>query len=168
MRNQLTLLAAVSIVVITTACASSGGGAPSARSSCALLPGDSVFAAHAPVFRDCAVTTKARVLSTSVHAEFTPTGAASCDSAEYEFVVTPGGLVDVETARLVKSNDQQFADAVRLVRARLKYEPATRDGAPVAQIADFKQAMQRMTVVVPAGTSPSSVRPRGMSSRPTC
>lgn len=171
MRTSLAALAVLSVAVVAIACASSGGGAASARRDCGLLPADSVFAAHAPLYRDCAVTTKARLLTTDVRPDFTPatgarSGGARCYSAEYEFVITPEGTVDVATARLLKSNSPELSDAIRAMLPRLKYAPATRDGTAVAQIGLYRTATQTTIVAVPMGTSPSSVRPA--RTRPAC
>lgn len=168
MRNRFVPLVLAVVTVLGAACASSSGGgtAASASGGCELQPKDSVFAALGPVYRDCAVTTKATMISTGIHPDFTPPRGTNCLSAEYEFVVTPAGLVDVASARLIKTNSQQYADAMKQMLSRLKYEPAKRDGAAVAQITTLKEAAQMMTVVVPAGSSPS--RPNPARNRPSC
>ncbi len=166
MPTRVASLLLTSLITLTAACASSGGGAASASSSCELQPRDSVYAAFAPVYRECAVTTKARLLTTDVHPDFSPPRGSTCFSVEVEFVVTRTGTVDASSVRVLKSNSQQFTDALLTMLARVKYEPATRDGVPVSQITGLKQTAQLMTVVVPAGTSPSRVNPG--RARPSC
>jgi hypothetical protein len=172
MHSHLSSLVLSSLVVLGAACASSGAGANAVAASdstaCALQPKDSVFAVHAPVYRDCAVTTKATMISTGVHPDFTPPRGTTCMSAEYEFVVTIAGVVDVASARLIKTNSQQYADAMKQMLSRLKYEPAKRDGAPVAQITTLKEAAQLMTVVVPANSPTGGARPSPGRVRPSC
>ena len=170
MHSRLLPLVLTPVIILTAACASSGtsaGTASAAIESCELQPKDSVYARLGPVYRDCAVTTKATMISTGVHPDYTPPRGTTCFTAEYEFVVTSTGLVDVATARLVKTNNQQFADAMKSMLPRLKYEPAKRDGVAVSQITTYKDGGQVMTVVVPAGSPPPS-RPSPGRVRPSC
>src|SRR4051812_21743223 len=82
------------------ACASNGSHtAARERTSCGLVGRDSVFALAGPVYHDCAVDRKARLVSTGVHPDFRPT-ARGCYSAEVEFVVDAAGRPEVGTARL--------------------------------------------------------------------
>jgi hypothetical protein len=128
-------MAATVLAVLVGACASSGNRTSIASDDCALRSQDSTFAAHIPLYRDCAVHRKARQLETGIHPEFRPGNASNgCYSAELEFVVSPAGSPDASTVRVVRTNTAEFADAALAVVPRLKYEPAQRSGSNVAQI----------------------------------
>ena len=143
------LLADVLSAAILTACASSPKQTAAVNdpaASCAPRAEDSTYARLGPVYRDCAVTTKAVFLTQNIAPEFRPptqnVRSGACYSVELEYVVDEQGLVEANTARVVKTNNQAFAEA------------------PVRQIVSDKRAMQTMVVVMPAGQKPSaSARP---------
>ena len=106
------LIAAVTIVVsvVSIGCATASGGARPAN--CDAEPGDSVFAAAGPVYHDCAVDRTAK-LSNRPTIDFRPTTPANtCFSADVEFVVAANGKPETATARIVRTNNDTFADAV--------------------------------------------------------
>ncbi len=138
-------------------CATSGGRA--GHPSCQLAQPDSVYLAGGPVYRDCAVDRRARLLSEDVMPDFHPTSEFSsrqCYSAVIQFVVDTTGVPESQTVRVVRSNDQSFADALIRTVPRLRYEPASKDQRPVRQIVQFGQAAA--LVAVPAGQVPRASR----------
>jgi hypothetical protein len=152
--------ATITIVAFVSACASSGSrsASESAESRCGLRPQDTTFAAHIPLYRDCAVDRKARKLTT-INPDYRPSNAGnSCFAAAVEFVVTTSGTPDATTARVVRTNSQPFADAALSIIPRFKYEPAQLAGTPVAQIVVEKFEMITKTVIVPAGQRPNPGR----------
>jgi Gram-negative bacterial TonB protein C-terminal len=152
--------ATVIVAVLVGACASSGSKTASAESDCALRPQDSTFAAHIPLYRECAVQRRAREITTGINPDFQPTSRGNgCYSAEIEFVVTASGTPDATTARVVRTNTPELADAALKVIPRFRYEPAQRDGAPVAQIVLRKFEMITKIVMAPAGQRPNPGRP---------
>jgi hypothetical protein len=156
MRHAIVGLAATALILLTLACTSANRA--SGSDTCELQPRDSVFAVHAPVFRDCAVTTRARLLTTDLRPDFTPPARAGCYAVQYEFVVLPTGYADANTARLVRTNNQQLADAYLALLSRFRFEPARRDGASVAQIVGMGTEVITRVVVAPAGQRPPPSR----------
>ena len=159
----LGLIGAVSVVTLIAACASGGSRAASSlarRESCQLRSDDSVYLATGDVYRDCAVDRAASLVTTSMHPDFRVAGeVAPCYSAEWQFVVGENGLPEVETARLVRASDPQFADAVRAMIGQLRYQPAVRDGSPVRQIVTRRESAQVRPQSVAAGGSSAPVVP---------
>ena len=153
-RSRLVVLAGIAMVA--AACASAGSTS-ARRVACSLGPRDSVFLAGSPVYRDCAVDRAARRFSSSVRPDFRPTTPRSgCYSADVEFVVDASGMPEIGTARVVRANDQGFADAVLATLTRWKYDPAVRDQRPVRQIVTSHEVMSTVVVVAPAGGLPPS------------
>jgi hypothetical protein len=148
--------------------------ASSAAAPCALEPGDSVYSKSAAVYRPCAVERKAQSTSTDIHPDLSAmpaqTGRGSrCYSADIEFVVDPRGVPEAATARVVRTNNQDFADAWLKVLPRLRYDPAMLKGEPVRQIVTEHWAAATSTVLVRAGSPPpSSASVMGSAARPAC
>jgi len=59
-------------------------------------------------------------------------------SAEFEFVVDSLGVPDMNTARLIKSNDDQVMRMAKNAIPQLRYEPAMKNGHAVPQISRYK------------------------------
>lgn len=155
------ILASATIVTaaLVIACASAGSNATSSKGDCSLRPQDSTFAAHAPLYRACAVERKASKIATRIVPEFRPTNQGNgCYVAEVEFVVTPLGVPDAATARVLRTNTKEYADAVLAILPQLRYEPAQRGGVPVAQIVVETSEMITKTVTVPVGQRPNPGR----------
>jgi hypothetical protein len=146
------------VVVVVSACATGGAKHDSAASSCPLRESDAPFMTGGVVYRDCAVTHKARLVS-EARPDFQPSRGTACYAVDFDFVVDRTGKPEIQTARITRSNDQAFAQAVLATLARWKYEPAVRDGEPVRQIVTEHRAAQTMVLVVPAGSSPAAARP---------
>jgi hypothetical protein len=143
---------------LAAACAGHASGAARAD-RCPLHDQDSVYASSTgPVYRDCAVDRRATLTNTDVH----PQGAVApgapgpdrCYSVEMEFVVDAHGRPEVNTARIIRTNDQSFADAWLKTLPAFRYEPAMRNGVPVRQIVDERRTAATKTVVVRAGSMP--------------
>jgi len=83
---------------------------------------------------------------------------STCYSADLEFVVDSTGRPETSTARVVRANDSNYAQAVLATVPSWRYEPASRDGMPVRQIVTSHQAAAQVVVSAPAG-SPPPVRP---------
>lgn len=147
-------------LVAALGCASAGGGSGAHRSGCELRRTDSVFAATGPVFRDCAVDGKASLLVANARIDFQPPRAVTnCYSAEVEFVVDTNGTPELQTARIVRTTDQSFGQAVLTAVAGWRYKPAERDGHRVRQIVEDRRMAQTAVVIVPAGSPPPSGPP---------
>lgn len=90
-----------------------------------------------------------------------------CAMAELEFVVDADGLVETKTARLLKTNNPTYAEAVTAILPQKRFTPAKLNGVPVRQIVLDKEAMQAVVVVMPAGQRPSSST-RPSRTTPSC
>ena len=149
---------AIWLLATSLACAShqSTGRAP-----CALRADDAVFAATGEVFRECSVDRPARLSTNSIHPDWSPTPSRTgCYFVDLEFVVDTAGKPETATARAIKTNERDLADAYLATLSQWKYEPAQRGGTKVRQIITEHRAAQVGRVVV-AGTagSPRSTRP---------
>ena len=140
------------IAGVVTSCASASGGR---KASCALAPGDTVYLARGPVYRECAVDKRAKLIDHSARPDFQPStpppGGQECFRAEVEFVVDATGSPETETARVLRTNHPNFAESVLRLVGRWHYEPAVLNGEPVRQIVEASYGMGVATVVVPAG-----------------
>lgn len=147
----------------TAACASARGGSTS-QAACALPERDSVFLLGRPLYRECAVDRQARLVTAGVRPDFHPaTPRSTCYSTDLEFVVDSTGKPEVQTARIVRTNDQEFGASTLATLASWKYEPAMRERIPVRQLVTEHKTLSAMVVVVPKGSSP----PSGPSQRPS-
>lgn len=163
-RAGLSLLASALL-----ACASAPNrSAATDGAGCALRPQDSTFIATGPVYRDCAVETKAVLLTKDIHPDFRPESRnGACYSAEVDYVVNEAGFVETKTARIVRTNNQAYAESIMSILPQWKFEPARRDGVPVRQIVVGVHKASVSVVVLPAGTRPSaSTRPPRQ--KPSC
>ncbi|HEU4786881.1 MAG TPA: energy transducer TonB [Gemmatimonadaceae bacterium] len=119
-----------------------------------------MFAAAGPVFRDCAVDSRASLLVANPRIDFQPPRAVTnCYSAEVEFVVDTNGTPEMQTAGIVRATDQSFGQAVLTAVAGWRYKPAERDGHRVRQIVEDRRMAQTVLVAVPAGSPPPSGPP---------
>jgi len=151
------------LLTITAVGACAGATRQAGHGSCALAPADSIYLAGGPVYRECAVERRARRLNQGERPEFRPTdppfGGAACYSAEIEFVVDTTGTPELQTARVVRTNNPNFAEAVLVTLPRWRYQSARNNGLPVRQIVREKQAMAVQVVVVRQGQVPRPGRP---------
>ena len=159
------VIAGILSVALVAACASGAGRTSAVGASCGLSGRDSVFAVGRPVYRDCAVDRRARLTAT-VPPDYRPAvPRTACYSVDVAFVVDTLGKPEVATARIVRTNDQAFADAVFATLGRWKYEPAMRGGMLVRQIVNEHRSGATMLVAVPAGSGPP---PKPSQRPPTC
>jgi ribonuclease D len=87
-----------------------------------------------------------------------------------EYVVNEKGEIETKTARVVKTTNQNYAEALISILPQWKFEPAKLNDVPVRQIVVDKQMMQVMTVVVPSGggRAAASAKAASMRSGPGC
>lgn len=146
------LLLSLSIAVVIVACGSASQSSPSGR--CTLLAADTVYFKRGPVYRACGVDQRAEGVNKSFRPDFRPDGSQSCYSAVIEFVVDETGHPEMEDAKVLRSNNPAFADALKAAAAQWTYKPALRDGVPVRQIVEEGQRIATSIVAVPAGQAP--------------
>ena len=149
-------------LIVGTACASGANRAARGGESCALRAADSAYVLGGPVYRDCAVDTKARLVnSRDIRPSFTPDQRTACYSVRLEFVVGTDGAPELGSVRTVSATSGVYARAVMETLPHWKYEPARIEGRSVRQIVSEERKMGVSMVVVPAGSgrpSPGSVR----------
>ena len=114
------------------------------------------------VYRGCAVDRTARPVVMPRTLDYMPPANQTCIRAAIDVVVDSTGRPVSGTARVVRTNDAGFASALLRELEGFRYEPATKDGRPVAQLVRVDRAIT--AVAVARGTSPQSARPR----RPPC
>ena len=124
---------------------------------------DSSFTLGSPVYRECAVERKARVRGREPQPDFSPAPPSrECYSVTIAMVVDENGLPVAETARVVRSTDTQFAQAVLNTVPDWRFTPARKDGIAVKQVVEIDKAV--MTFVVTRGQPTTRRRP----TRATC
>ena len=139
------------------ACASGGSVAQQGKTgkSCELRKEDAPMVMDAPLYRDCAVDTKAK-LESSTTLDYRPSDmSASCYSAEVAFVVDANGRPEPKTVRVVRTTSGDFGEALARSVVAWRYKAATIDGQAVRQIVQEKQGISVVRVIVPAGQVPS-------------
>ena len=111
-----------------------------AAKSCEPVPAEFSLIGQ-PVYRDCEVDKRARAPARPPRVNYTPSGQHSCLSAIVEVVVDSTGRPVPATARVVRSTDPTYAAAVLNSLAEMRYQPARKDGQPVAQLVTYGSAM---------------------------
>jgi hypothetical protein len=117
-----------------------------------------------PTYQACQVDREARQRGSAPRVEWTPPTSelrdGSCMSADFTFVVDTLGIPEIATIRDITATNMGFQQAVRDVIPRLRYEPATLQGARVRQIVAYRQsvAIRVVSSSSPSGR-PSSARP---------
>ena len=156
-------LPATAVVVLALGCGARNRsvGQPSAK--CEAVPAEFSLPEQT-VYRDCAVDRRAQ-LTAVPHVNYRPSAGQTCVRARIDVVVDSAGRPRVGTAQIVRGSDPIFAAAVADRLEEMRFEPAVKDGQRVAQLVRLDQAVSLVGVVVPAGTSPRSVRP---PRRPRC
>lgn len=146
------------------ACAS----APVARgATCEPVPENSPYLIGGEVYRECAVDRRAPLRGRAIYPETferrsPPPGNHACYKVDLEFVVDASGIPEMLTAQVVRTNHQEFAEAVLATLSKWRYRSASRGGVPVRQIARETREMIVQVVVVAAGDVPRLGR------RPLC
>ena len=171
--RQLLYALASGLAVLGAACSGASRTATGSHGACGLQSGDTIYVGGGPVYRDCAVDVRAQRQGEEIRSDYRPSTNArsACFSAELEFVVDTLGLPETRSARIVRTNNQDYATAVLATLPRWRYEPARLGNVHVRQIVQEKRsmAMATTTVIVPAGSPPptrGSAPPRG--SVPRC
>lgn len=148
-------IGAVLLAAISIACTGAGRTPASRLAACGLADSDSAFLRTGMVYRDCAVDRRARLLTTNIHPDYRPTPPRTmCYSADLEFVVDASGSPETRTARVVRTNDQGYAESLVATLGSWTYQPAMKDAAPVRQIVIEHQFMAIMVAIVRAGSPP--------------
>jgi hypothetical protein len=152
-------LATVAGALLVSGCASANGGGSAVASSrrsapCSLRSEDSLYVVGGPLYRDCGVDRPAHLVTSNVNPEFRVSGIPrTCYQATVEFVVSASGAPEPGTMRVLSSNDDQFADALRVMVTHLRYSPGMKDGAAVRQIVTERRAAAVRTEI---GQTPGS------------
>jgi hypothetical protein len=143
---------------VVAGCASGGAGTTAQSAPCDLRGRDSVFAAAGPVYRECAVDVAARFVAADQRPEFEPKmpPRSECLYVDLQFVVSPTGKAELSTARIERTNDDNYADGMKANLASWRYDPAMRGGQPVRQIVlEHRFVLLAVSVTrVPAGSTP--------------
>jgi len=149
---------------ILTACAHGHGASTGEPAECLLEPGDTVYLADGPVFRECAVDEPARLLTPNARVDYRPDNPALvrnsfCYIAELDFVVGRDGRPERRTARVTKANDPGWGRAVLESLALWRYEPAVLSGSRVRQIVHARRVTSIVLGPVNGGRRPTSPPP---------
>jgi hypothetical protein len=103
---------------------------------------DSSGYTHLPLYRACAVDVKARPRGTGARPDFTPPRTVGgCYFVAIEVVVDTSGTPEPGTARVLRTNDSMFANAVMSTIPTFGFTPARIGGTPVRQIFELSTAM---------------------------
>jgi uncharacterized membrane protein YgcG len=97
---------------------------------------------HLPLYRACAVSVKARVVTNDVRPEFRPSARdRSCYSATIDVAVDTAGRPEIRTARVVRTTDPMYGHAVLAILPALRFEPARLGGRPVRQLHQLREVL---------------------------
>jgi hypothetical protein len=129
----------------------------------ACQPVDSSFALGAPVFRECGVDREARVRGRQPRMDFNPRSIKACYNVVVVVVIDERGAPVPATAKVVRTNDSEFAQAFLSTLPAWDFTPAEKDGMPVMQVVEIGQAA--MTRVV---RSDRPTRPPVPTRQPNC
>jgi hypothetical protein len=129
------------LVILAIGCASASGGLESATgegtarqsSRCDPIVSDTLLGG-VPVYPACGVDTKIRLSSAPLRPQYTPRPGLTCVSASLSVIVDAQGRPVPKTERLIRTNDPALYSAMQAELPSLRYEPAKKDGQPVAQI----------------------------------
>lgn len=70
------------------------------------------------------------------------TAAPTCYSAEYDIVIAPSGKALPETAKLVRTTHQPYAEELKAVLANLTYSVPRKDGQAVYALVRYEGKLQ--------------------------
>ena len=118
----------------------------------------------APIYRDCHTDRQAKLRGTPPRLAWEPGPGemrdGACFSAEFLFVIDTAGVPEPESIRAGKSNNAGFAEALLQRIPSLRFVPAQRDGQPVRQLLEYREAAGMRRVVSTSPTSrPPNTRP---------
>ena len=87
--------------------------------------------------------------------DFNPRAAVrDCYNAVIAVVVDEGGSPMPQTARIVRTNDTEFAQAFLNTIPAWRFTPAQKDGMPVKQLVELGEAAMTMRVRSDRGMNP--------------
>ena len=155
--SYLTL--ALATAAFTSACVIARRSGP--NRGCGLRDSDSTFIAGAPLYRECAVDVKVTNVTRGKGPLSAPPGPLrdGCYSAELRFVVDTNGVPERRAARILRTSDSSYADAVVATLPSWRYHPARIKNRPVRQIVTEREAMSITVAHAAAGArspAPSS------------
>lgn len=127
------ILGGIAAILLLAACAGRHG-------KCEAVP-ENYITAGKPVYRACSVNRSARGPTFSSNWNFNPT--QGCGRATIEFVVNEFGIPERETARVILGNDTRLGEAMLQFLTSMRYEPARKNGATVAQLMTFERHYSR-------------------------
>lgn len=120
-------------------------GAPALRESCQAV--DSAFAFGAPVFRECGVDRQAKPRGRQPRMDFNPRPPIKeCYSAVVAVVIDERGSPVPATAKVIRTNDADFAQAFLNAIPAWRFTSAQKDGMPVKQVVELGEAAMMRTV----------------------
>ena len=143
--------------VLLTACAGR------AARPCEPAPADVLTAANQIVYSRCQVDKAARKPARWPDMQFTP--RLDCGSVLLQVVIDAEGRVVPRATRVIRSNDVSFTDAFQNSLAAARFQPAVKDGIPVAMLDTVSNGYSVVRVVTttasgapPPGRPPISAR----------
>ena len=116
--------------------------APADSKACDRSDQDSSSYAHAPLYRACAVEVRARPKVNGARPDFTPPiKDGGCYFVAIEVAVDTAGVPEPGTARVLRTNDTMFANAVMSTVPTYVFSPARIGGTAVRQIFELSTAV---------------------------
>jgi hypothetical protein len=138
---------ALLLLVLAVGCASAG----TKKSVCESLAQVSGF--DGPVYAECALDARPRIVrypTPNVQALLTsPTPV--CFSADFDIVIAGSGTALAQTATLVRTNNQRYAEELKRVLSELTYTPPKKDGRAVAALVRYEGKLMARP---PSGRAP--------------
>jgi len=166
MKLRLLVCVAFGRALVLAGCASTGNRG---AEKCGLRPEDSTFVSKVPVYRDCAVDVKAKVLNQQdERPNYRPpvSRQSTCYSATLVFVVDTLGRPESNNVQVIQRTNEEMGAALADIVHRLRYTPAILNGAPVRQIVQLKESVGTMTIRSSSPVPPSDEELRRMA--PKC
>lgn len=146
--------------------AAADGAPQAARERCRVA--DTLDALPAGVYRACEVDQEARPRGRTNPTQWEPSfpGMKDCYSALVGFVVDAQGTPQPHTAKVIRTNDPDFARAIMDALPSWRYSPAMKDGQPVPQWMEYRNSAAVVRVVA---SSPSAAAAKARAARrPRC
>ena len=143
----------VTCLALTSGCGGRASNATTALAPSASVvrepcrPVDSSFALGAPVFRECGVDRQAKARGRQPRMDFNPRPPIKeCYNAVVAVVVDERGSPMPATAKIIRTNDTEFAQAFLNTIPTWRFTPAEKDGMPVKQLVELGEAAMVRTV----------------------
>jgi hypothetical protein len=116
---------------------------------------DSAHAVALGVHRGCEVDRSARLQSDMRVRPMDLDARIQCHKVALDFVVDTLGIPEVQTARLISTNSDGLAEAVRAALGSLRYRPAQLDNLPVRQLVLYEMKMRVRVTISSSPRGPS-------------